>query len=172
MAMTDKIVDGFRFMPPSLKAWISKDIPKDEFNGPIPWTPLNKPLAKAIFSLMTTAGISMKWDLPFDVEREKREPLWGDPTSREIPADAEQADIDVNHLHINTAYIKKDINVMLPLTRFAEFQKEGLIGSIAPTCFSFYGFQFDPRQLLRETMPKVVAKMHQEGVDAIVLTPA
>ena len=172
MVMSDKIVDGFRFMPPSLKAWISKDIPQAEFDGHIPWTPLGKPIAEAAFSLMTTAGISMKGDRPFDVEREKREPLWGDPTSRDIPVDATEADIDVNHLHINTAYIKQDINVMLPLTRFAEFEKEGFIGRIAPTCYSFYGFQFNPTQLLQETLPKVAEKMHKEGVEAVVLAPA
>jgi D-proline reductase (dithiol) PrdB len=172
MAMPDKIVDGFRFMPPSLKAWIGKDIPEDEFNGHIPWTPFVKPLTETTFSLMTTAGISMKKDPPFNVEREKREPLWGDPTSREIPADAGQEDINVNHLHINTGYIKQDINVMLPLTRFAEFAEEGRIGRIAPTCYSFYGFQFDPSELLQKTLPKVAEKMHQESVDAVLLTPA
>jgi D-proline reductase (dithiol) PrdB len=114
----------------------------------------------------------MKGDPPFDVEREKREPRWGDPTSREIPANAGQADIDVNHLHINTGYIKQDINVILPLNRFAEFAEEGLIGRLAPTCYSFYGFQLDPRELLQKTLPKVVEKMHREEVDAVVLTPA
>jgi hypothetical protein len=44
-------------------------------------------------------------------------------------------------LHINTDTIKQDINVMLPLARFQEFEKEGIIGKLAPTCYSCYGFQ-------------------------------
>ena len=40
----------------------------------------------------------MKSDPPFDMEREKREPLWGDPTSRKIPGSASQEEIDVNLL--------------------------------------------------------------------------
>jgi hypothetical protein len=48
--------------------------------------------------------------------------MWGDPTCREIPKDVPETDIDVNHLHINTSYIKQDINVMLPLKRFREFE--------------------------------------------------
>jgi D-proline reductase (dithiol) PrdB len=168
----EKTVDGFRFMPPSLRAWISRDIPDAPFSKYIPWAPLRKPIREATFSLVTTAGIHMKTDPPFDMEREKREPTWGDPTHREIPKDAGQADIDVNHLHIKTDYIKQDINVMLPLARFREFEKEGVIGRLAPTCYSYYGFQLNPRELLEETMPKVASRMRDEGVEAVLLTPA
>jgi D-proline reductase (dithiol) PrdB len=121
---------------------------------------------------MTSAGINLKTDPPFDMEREKKEPTWGDPTVRELPKTAREAEIDVNHLHINTDYIKQDINVMLPLARFQEFEQEGVIGSLAPTCFSYYGFQLDPRILLEQTMPKVAAKMKEEAVEAVFLTPA
>jgi len=171
-ADSGKVVDGFRFMPPSLKAWVTKDIPAEEYSGDIPWIPLKKPIKETTFSLMTSAGISFQTDPPFDVEREKREPAWGDPTSRQIPKTATEADIDVNHLHINTDYIKQDINVMLPLARFREFEQEGIIGRLAPTCYSYYGFQLDPKILLEETMPKVASKMQSEGVEAVLLTPA
>ncbi|MBW2409155.1 MAG: hypothetical protein JRF72_05115 [Deltaproteobacteria bacterium] len=171
-ADADMVVNGFRFLPPSLSAWFSKDIPDGDFSGHIPWTPLKKTLNETTFSLMTSAGINFKADPPFDVEREKREPAWGDPTSREIPSTATEADIDVNHLHINTDYIKQDLNVMLPLARFREFAEDGTIGGLAPTSYSFYGFQMDPKVLLEETMPKVASKMKSEGVDAVLLTPA
>ena len=168
----EKVVNGFRFLPPSLSAWFSKDIPDEAFSGDIPWTPLKKPLKDTTFALMTSAGINFKNDPPFDVEREKREPAWGDPTSRQIPNTATEADIDVNHLHINTDYIKQDINVMLPLARFREFENEGIIGRLAPTSYSYYGFQLDPTVLLEKTMPGVAAKMKAEDVEAVLLTPA
>ena len=171
-ADTDMVVDGFRFLPPSLRAWFRKGIPETEFSDYIPWTPFDRPLNEATFALMTSAGISLKTDPPFDVEREKREPVWGDPTSREIPGTATEADIDVNHLHINTDYIKQDLNVMLPLARFREFEKEGVIGALAPTSYSFYGFQMNPKVLLEDTMPNVASKMKSEGVEAVLLTPA
>ena len=97
---------------------------------------------------MTSAGISMKTDPPFNVEREKREPEWAEPSSREIVKTAHESDIDVNHLHINTDDIKQDINVMLPLARFREFEEKGVIGRIAPTSYSYSGFQADPKELL------------------------
>lgn len=172
MVHADKTVDGFRFMPPSLRAWMSRAIPEGPYNGYIPWTPLQRSIKEATFSLVTTAGISMKTDPPFDVEREKREPTWGDPSHREIPKSAAEADIHVNHLHIKTDYITQDINVMLPLARFREFEEEGIIGKLAPTCYSYYGFQLNPKILLEETMPKMASKMREEAVEAVLLTPA
>ncbi|MBU2509771.1 glycine/betaine/sarcosine/D-proline family reductase selenoprotein B [bacterium] len=167
-----KVVDGFKFMPPSLGAWIGKDIPTENYQGEIPWTPLKKPIKEVRFSLMTSAGISLKTDPPFDMERERQEPAWGDPTSRELPSTIREEEINVNHLHVNTDYIKQDINIILPLSRFTEFEKEGIIGSLAPTCYSYYGFQLDPTILLTETMPKVASRMKEEEVEAVLLTPA
>ena len=172
MPEDSKTVDGFHFMPPSLSAWIKKDIPDRPYSGKIPWTPLNKSIRKATFTLVTTAGISLKTDVPFDMAREKTEPAWGDPSYRAIPQTATEKDIEVSHLHIKTDYIKQDINVMLPLTRFQEFEKEGIIGKLAPTCYSYYGFQLDPTVLLNETMPQVAARMRAENVEAVLLTPA
>ena len=171
--MTDenKIVNGFCFMPPSLGAWISKTIPEDEYAGEIPWTPLRKPLAQTKFALMTSAGINMKSDPAFDMEREKQEPMWGDPSYRKIPISATEADIDVNHLHVNTEYIKKDINVALPIRRFQELADDGTIGALASTAYSYYGYQMDPTVLLNDSMPKVAADMQAEGVEAVLLTP-
>jgi D-proline reductase (dithiol) PrdB len=172
MRTENKIVDGFRFMPPGLKAYIAKTIPSTPFSGYIPWTPMKRSLRESTFSLMTSAGINMKKDPPFDMEREKREPTWGDPTYREILKTATEADIDVNHWHVRNDYIKEDMNVMLPIKRFIEFEEERIIGKLVPTCYSFYGFQLNPKVLLEETMPKVSSRMKEEGVEAVLLTPS
>ena len=172
MPQTEKTVNGFHFMPPSLGAWIGKSIPENEFEGQIPWTPLKKPLSETVFSLMTSAGINMKTDPDFNMERERQEPAWGDPSYRQISRNAQESDIHVNHLHINTDYIKQDINVMLPLQRFQEFEADNTIGALAPHVYSYYGFQMDPKELLDHTMPQVVAAMQKEGVEAVLLTPA
>jgi D-proline reductase (dithiol) PrdB len=172
MATQPRTVDGFCFMPPSLRAWIMKNIPEEGFQGNIPWTPMHKPIKDTTFSLMTSAGISLKTDPVFDMEREKREPTWGDPSFRKIPKTVTEADINVNHLHINTDYIMQDINVILPVNRFREFEQKGVIGELAPTSYSYYGFQLDPTILLNETLPEVASHMQKEGVEAVLLTPA
>ena len=109
MAKEIKKVDGFRFLPPKLSAWIQSFIPDEDFKGAIPFQPLSKPLSEIRVALVTSAGISLKSDPPFDMERERIEPTWGDPTSRAIPKGATGADINVNHLHINTTYIEECI---------------------------------------------------------------
>jgi len=172
MELNQKVVDGFRFLPPSLKTWVKTFIPDEDFKDPIPWTPMSKPLSKVTIALVTSAGISLKSDPPFDMEREKREPIWGDKSFRIIPKGTTEKDIDVNHLHINTTYIKQDINVILPLARMAEFEKEGIIGRLAPSAYSFYGFQWQNNDFLREAIVPISKKMKLEGVEAILLTPA
>ena len=168
----EKRVDGFRFLPPGLKAWVHTFIPDEEFQGVVPWTPLSKPLRQTTVSLVTSAGISLKTDPPFDMEREKREPLWGDRSYRVIPKGTTEKDVDVNHLHINTSYIKQDINVILPLTRMVELEQEGIIGRLAPSSYSFYGFQWQNTEFLEESIKPISKKMKEEGVEAILLTPA
>ena len=165
-------MDGFRFLPPGLKAWIRTFIPNENFTGYIPWTPLSKPLGQTTVSLVTSAGISLKSDLPFDMEREKREPIWGDRSFRIIPRQTTEQEIEVNHLHINTGYIKQDINVILPLARMAELESEGVIGRLADNAYSFYGFQWKSTDFLKEAIDPISKKMKAEGVEAVLLTPA
>jgi D-proline reductase (dithiol) PrdB len=172
MEMGEKRVDGFHFLPPGLAAWIRTFIPEEEFMGHIPWTPLSKPLKEATIALITSAGISIKSDQPFDMEREKREPLWGDPTYRTLPKGTTEKDIQIHHLHINPNPILRDINVILPLSRMAEFEKEGTIGRLAPTAYSFYGFQWESEEFLSRGIEPMSKRMRQEGVDAVLLTPA
>ncbi len=171
MAQEKKTVDGFRFMPPKLSAWIRSFIP-DAFEGDIPFHPMSKPLNQARLSTVTTAGISLKTDAPFDMETEKTKPTYGDPTYREIPKGTTGSDIDVNHLHINSSYIYDDIDVILPLTRMAEFADEGVIGELAPTSYSFYGFQWDSTDFMTQAIVPMTEKMKAERVDAVFLTPA
>ena len=172
MGASEKKVDGFRFLPPSLAAWIRNLIPSDGFKGSIPWTPLSKPLNEATVALVTSAGISLKTDPPFDMEREKREAIWGDRSFRAIPSGTTEADINANHLHINTDYILQDINVILPLARMREFEREGIIGRLAPTAYSFYGFQWENTDFLTEAIKPMSERIREEGVDAVILTPA
>jgi len=172
MNQAEKKVDGFRFLPPGLKAWIKTFIPDEDFKGNIPWTPMAEPLSRTTIALVTSAGISVKTDPPFDMEREKREAIWGDRSYRAIPRGTTEKDIDVNHLHINTNYIKQDINVILPLARMADFEREKIIGRLAPTAYSFYGFQWQSTDFLKEAIEPISKKMKLEGVEAVLMTPA
>ncbi len=171
MQPSEKRVDGYKFMPPGLAAWFRTFIPQKEYKGDIPWTPHSKSLAETSFALVTSAGLSLKSDRPFDMEREKREPTWGDPTHREIPRDATVEDLQISHLHVTPKYILSDMNVILPLDRMKELEQEGVIGRLAETSYSFYGFQFQGTAFLEQGIRPMADRMRKEAVDAVLLTP-
>lgn len=166
-----KTVNGFRFLPPFLRELLKKEIPESEFQGDIPWTPLKNPVPSTRFALLTSAGMSLRTQPPFDMERERREPFWGDPTLREIPRNTPQELIAVHHLHVDTSFVEEDVDVILPIHRFSEFEKQGVIGSLAHTCYSIYGYQHDMTDLLNTTVPAMAARMQEEGVEAVLITP-
>jgi hypothetical protein len=102
----------------------------------------------------------MKGDTPFDMEGERKRPTWGDPTFRKLAADATGESVEVNHLHIDTSFIKEDINVALPLDRLRELVAEGFVGSVAETHYSTMGYQgADTSVLENETAPQIAASM-------------
>jgi len=166
------MVDSFKYLPRSFRERYAQVAPPDE---PIPWTPLRVPLHEACIALVTTAGIWRKdLDPPFDYEREKREPTWGDPSYRVIPRDTRQEQIGAGHLHINNDDLLADVNVVLPIHRAEELERTGEIGALAPSAYSFMGFQGSPANLQpwRDVYgPEVAARMRAEGVDAVLLTP-
>jgi D-proline reductase (dithiol) PrdB len=162
-------VDSFKWMPPSLANYY-RNLRFEQ--TPIPWTPLRKPLSQCRFSLLSTAGAYVKGKQePFDVEREKREPFWGDPTYRAIPRDVRQEQIGVAHLHINTSDLEADINVAMPVHRFLELEASGEIGSLAPTSYSLMGYQESSDQWRERFGPEIASRMKDEGVDCAFLTP-
>jgi D-proline reductase (dithiol) PrdB len=163
-------IDSFKWMPASLAA-MYQNMPAER-EEPVPWTPLAKPLNRCRFALVTTAGIYVPGrEPPFDTEREEREPTWGDPSYRTIPRDTRQEEIGACHLHINNRDILADFNIVLPLDRFREMEEGGEIGSLAPTHYSFMGFQLNTAEWRERYAPEVAARLRQEEVDAVLLTP-
>jgi D-proline reductase (dithiol) PrdB len=165
-------VDSWRFTGSFLKGVLSRSIPDRPSHAEIPWSPFTKPLNEAKVALLSTAGISMKGDAPFDMEYERQNPTRGDSTFRRLRADATADTIEANHLHIDTSYIERDLNVALPLDRLRELVGEGHVHSMAETHYSIMGFQgADSSQLENESAPAIAEIMKREEVDLALLTP-
>jgi D-proline reductase (dithiol) PrdB len=166
-------IDSYKWLPGSLANYY-KALPLQKAD-PMPWTPLAKPIEECRFSLVTTAGLYVKGkQQSFDLDGERKNPFWGDPTYRAIPRDVKQEEIGVAHHHINTADLEADVNIALPVHRFLELESAGEIGSLAPTHYSFMGYQGYPpnsREWENRYGPEVAARMKEEGVDAVLLTP-
>jgi D-proline reductase (dithiol) PrdB len=164
-------VDSFKYLPRSIAAYYQTLVVQKA--DPIPWAPFAKPLSQARFSLVTTAGIHVTGlEPPFDAEREKREPMWGDPTYRRVSRDVRQEQIGASHLHINHRDLLADVNTVLPVHRFAELEAEGVIGSLAPTSYSFMGYQPNTSEWRERYGSEVAGLMKDEAVDAVLLAPA
>jgi D-proline reductase (dithiol) PrdB len=167
-------VDSFKYLPRILATFYQMADQQPEL--PIPWTPLSRPLAECKFGLVTSAGLYRRGvESPFDLERERQEPTWGDPTYRILPAGIRQADVGASHLHLNTRDLLEDLNIVLPIHRFQELVVEGRIGGLASEVYSFMGYQgYPPEPTAWEKVfgPQVAERLQAEGVDCVLLTPA
>jgi len=166
-------VDSFKFLPRLIATFYQMlETPPQR---PLPWTPLSKPLSDCTVGLVTSAGLYHAGvEPPFDTARERQEPTWGDPTYRTIPAGIRQAEIGVSHLHLNTAPLRADFNIALPIRRLRELASAGRIGGVAERHFAFMGYQGFPPDAAawRDRYgPEVAAHFKAQGVDCVLLTP-
>ncbi|MBF8270804.1 MAG: Glycine/sarcosine/betaine reductase selenoprotein B (GRDB) [Gammaproteobacteria bacterium] len=166
-----KVVDSYRFLDVIAKrlvqAWINLEPQRD-----IPWTVLTKPLSACTVALISTGGIALRTDRPFDQDGERRNPWWGDPSYRIIPGTARTQDIRVYHMHINPAFAESDLNCLLPIERLRELATAGVVGAAAPSHYSFMGYLLDPKALLEHSIPAIIRHLRSEAVDIAILIPA
>lgn len=169
--MVAKQVDSFCYIDGItkrvVKSWIDLEPPRQ-----IPWTALPKPLSECTVALISSGGIALKTDTPFDQEGERQNPWWGDPTYRVIPKTTSAEDIKLYHLHVDPTFVEQDINCLLPLQRLAELEAAGEIGRVAESHYSFMGYNLQPEQLLEESTPVITRSLQDEEVDVVVLIPA
>ncbi len=164
-------VDSYAFLPRAFRP-IYEAVPYTELD-PV-WTPFEKPLEQAKIALLSSAGMFLRAEQePFDVERERREPTWGDPSFRIIPAGVTQDEIDASHLHINTGDLALDLNIALPVHRLEELAAAGVVGAAAEEHYSLMGYQEEGADVWRtETGPEMAARCHAADIDALILAPA
>ena len=165
-------VDPWRFAGSFLAKMLGGQIPDEPSHDPVPWASVRKPLSESKVALLSTAGLSMRGDEPFDMEYERQNPTRGDSSWRRLSSDATAATIEANHLHIDTGYIERDLNVALPLDRLREAVAEGEVGALADSHYSIMGFQGnDSSKLVNESAPEIAAAMKSEEVDLALLAP-
>lgn len=135
----------------------------------IPFVRLNKPLSAARGALITTGGIHLSSQPPFDMNNSD-----GDPTYRQIPGNVTSDQITITHKYYDHRDADADLNVIFPLTHFRDLVNRGVIGSLAPRHFGFMGhIEGDlVTTLTQRTAPEVAAKLRADGVDFAFLTPA
>ncbi|MEN8160601.1 MAG: hypothetical protein ABFS41_11075 [Myxococcota bacterium] len=166
-------VDSFAFLPRSFRPMFEKPPRLEGHDAPV-WAPFEKRLGEAKIALLSSAGLYLEASQPsFDGERERREPTWGDPSWRAIPAGVSTAELGMMHLHLNTEDVLADHDIALPTTRLGELVAAGVVGASTTSHVSVMGFQQAGLEAWREqTAPEIAAALREEGADGVVLAPA
>lgn len=135
----------------------------------IPWAPLATPLRACRATLVTTGGVHLRGDQPFDMSDPN-----GDPTFREIPADAAPTDLRITHDYYDHRDADRDVNLVFPLERFRELVAIGALGGLTRTHFSFMGHVDGllVQRLEAESIPRLLRRLATERPDFVFLTPA
>ncbi len=164
-------VDSYRFLPRSFRPAF-ESFPEQPVT--VSAARPRVPLPQARVALLTSAGLYLEGrQQPFDLERERREPRWGDPTFREIPRDARQDEIGMAHLHLSADDVLQDFNIALPIDAFAALEREGAFGSLAQRHYSFMGYQGESTRAWEEEQgPELVRRLEEDRVDLLILAPA
>ncbi len=126
-----------------------------------PWVGGPK-LSRRRVAVVSSAGLVRRGEDPFRGR---------DADYRVIPSDTRPRDLLVSHISINfdRTGFQEDWNVVFPLDRLRDLQREGAIGSVADTHYSFMGAT-DPVQM-KAHASEVAGRLKRDGVDAAILPP-
>ena len=113
--------------------------------------------------MITTAGLHMRNDKPFQM---------GQPDLyRVIPGSAANSDLVMSHgaASFDRTGYQRDLNVIFPLDRLREMEKEGIIGSLADYHYAFgTPLSMEQNDMAAKELGDLFKK---EKVDAVLLFP-
>jgi len=134
---------------------------------PLPWTESGPALHEATVAAVTSAGVHLPEDRPFEKVK------GGDFSFRWLPGDASPRRLICTHPSgaWDRSGVEADGNLALPIDRLRELQERGVIGRVAPRHASFQGSITAPLRLVRQTAPEVAQGMADDGVHVVLLTP-
>lgn len=168
-------IDSYRFLPRSMRGLYEDPEPVEGEQDPV-WADLEPRLSDARIALLTSGGLYLQDEQePFDGERERREPTWGDPTHRMIPHRVDEDRCGMMHLHVDNDAVLADRNIALPDAVLDELAADGVVGAATEQHVSVMGYQGhgdDPLRAWREdTAPAIVDELRDMRADGVVAAP-
>jgi len=135
---------------------------------PVPWTPLQRPLAECRLGLVSSAGFVLPEQKRFAESRFGR-----DPGFHEIPAEVDVSTlVDTHHSKaFDHTGMRRDPNLSFPIDRVRELASAGRIASVAPRHLSFMGGISAPSRFMRHSVPEMARVFVDDGVDVALLVP-
>jgi D-proline reductase (dithiol) PrdB len=120
-------------------------------------------LEKARLAIITTAGLHTRNDRPFQT----------DPNDfyRVIPGDAQANDLVMSHISasFDRSGFQRDWNVVFPLDRLRELEREGIIGSLAR--FHYSVSVTHSAEELEAPAREIARLLRKDNVNAVLLLP-
>ncbi|RJP28339.1 MAG: hypothetical protein C4536_12980 [Actinobacteria bacterium] len=135
---------------------------------PLPFMPLEKALPECRVSLITTTGVHLDDQDPFDTAS-----ALGDSSYRAVPSGVNVDCLRISHTHFPHDRAEADINVIFPIERLRELAEEGAIGSVGADHFCF-GFDLHVKELVAAdsgSAHEIARRLQEDGVDVVLLTP-
>ena len=128
----------------------------------IPYTPRRRELRETTFALVSTAGVHLRSQEPYN--------LAGDNTWRLIPGEVQSGDLMVTHGHYDHRHADQDINCVFPIDRLRELAAEGIIGGVGDKHLGFMGYTQHLRDLYERAAPEMAKQIERSRADAVLLT--
>ncbi len=143
--------------------------------SPSPWTAFSGALSGSRVALVTTAAFYLEGQVPFDDAMKGGDTSYRALRIREadgvLAAALESVQIGHRSSAFDAAGIEADYNLALPVERFLELEREGVIGRLHDEALSFMGSITAPGRLVKKTAPEAAARLKAAQVDVAFLTP-
>ncbi len=135
---------------------------------PVPSARLEKPLDRCRVALVTSAGMVVPGDRPFDETIRG-----GDWSYRVIPRQVDVQSLEEHHRSDSFDHggIEADRNMGLPLERLRELEAAAEIGEVAPHHLAFMGSITAPGRLVKRSAPEAAELLVADRVDVALLVP-
>jgi hypothetical protein len=119
------------------------------------------PLAEATVAIVTSAALA-----------HPGEP-WEDQTHEYRLFDRSETGLLMAHnsTNLDRSGFALDRNVVYPIDRLTEMEREGVLERVAPRHASIIGSTFELSTFLLDTGPRLAAELRSDGVDVAILTP-
>lgn len=130
----------------------------------IPWAAWQRSLREATVALVTTGGLHLAEQPPFNFREQD-----GDWSYRTLPRGLTQEQVRVAHNGYDISGPQQDFNCVLPLHLLLELEREGCIGKVADTHYSFMGRIPNKWNELQASAKEVAGRLTDAGVHAVII---
>jgi len=128
------------------------------------FVPLKKPVEASTLAVIASGGIYREGQIAFHYK--------DDLSFREISIDTPRSALRATHFAYDLAPARQDPNVVFPLAPLKRLVKEGVLGRLATTAYTFMGGIYSARKVSQMLAPALADRLQANQIDLALLVPA